>query len=161
VGGDAPYKRWREASFAALGDLLVRRLAVQVLVTGGTEDRSFAARVLSAMEEQAVDLSGKLGLLELAALFETCNVMVTNDTGPMHLAAAMGLPVVALFGPGRPGRYGPYGSEGTHSVIRHPVVCSPCTEFECIDRDCLRMIEPQEVLGRVEEHLSRKVEVCL
>lgn len=158
-GGDAVYKRWPAEYFAHLGDLLVEKTGAEVLVVGGEKDRPVVERVISQMHGSAVDLAGKLSLPELAALFSTCDLCVTNDTGPMHLAVAVGLPVVALFGPGKPGRYGPYGGKGPHHLLSHPVVCSPCTNFECRDRDCLWSIRPEEVFAKVEESLSVGMEL--
>ncbi len=158
-GGDAVYKRWPAEYFARLADLLIEKTGAEVLVVGGKKDRPVIERVLSQMERHAIDLTGKLTLPELAALFSTSDLMVTNDTGPMHLAVAVGIPVVALFGPGKPGRYGPYGGAGRHHLLYHPVVCSPCTNFECRDRDCLWSIRPEEVFEKVEEILSVEMEL--
>ncbi len=160
VGGDAPYKQWPEEYFAALGDLLTQKLSAQLFIVGGEGDRSVADRVISKMKHKPVDFAGKLNILELAALLERCDLMVTNDTGPMHLAAAVGRPVVALFGPGKPGRYSPYGPQGFHVVVHHPITCSPCTEFECEERTCMKKILPQEVFQKVVDRLSLKYEAC-
>ncbi len=159
-GGDALYKRWPEEHFAQLADSLIREEGAEVLVTGGEGDRPVVEKILSGMRERPVNLAGKLDLNELAALLATADLMVTNDTGPMHLAAAVGTRVLALFGPGKPGRYAPYGPKGFHSWIRHPVVCSPCTDFSCRDRDCMRSISPREVLERIEQLFPFRFEKC-
>ncbi|NOY53564.1 MAG: glycosyltransferase family 9 protein [Deltaproteobacteria bacterium] len=153
-GGDAVYKRWPAEYFASLADRLTERTGAEILIVGSEADRPVVERIISEMDHRPVDLAGKLSLPELAALFETCDLVVTNDTGPMHLAVAVGIPVVALFGPGKPGRYGPYGGEGFHHLLYHPVVCSPCTNFDCRDRDCLWSIRPEEVLKVVEETVA-------
>ncbi len=153
-GGDAVYKRWPAEYFASLADQLMDRTGAEVLIVGSEMDHPIVERIVSQMAHRPVDLAGKLSLPELAALFETVDLMVTNDTGPMHLAVAVGTPVVALFGPGKPGRYGPYGGKGHHQVLYHPVVCSPCTNFDCRDRDCLWSIRPEEVLKVVEKYLA-------
>ncbi len=161
-GADALYKRWPASHFTELADRLVQNHSVRILITGGSEDRPVVDRILGAMtrREEALDLAGKLTLTELAALLETCDLMVTNDTGPMHLAAAVDTPVVALFGPGKPGRYGPYGLEGWHTVLQHPVDCSPCTAFDCRDRRCMRAISVEEVYRTVAQRLVPTLEVC-
>ncbi len=160
VGGDAPYKQWPEECFAALGDLLTQKLSAQIFISGGKDDRPTADRVISKMKQRPVDFTGTLNILELAALLERCDLMVTNDTGPMHLAAAVGRPVIALFGPGKPGRYSPYGPPGFHVVIHHPVACSPCTEFECEERTCMKNIFPHEVFQKVADRLTLREKVC-
>jgi ADP-heptose:LPS heptosyltransferase len=160
LGGDALYKRWPDAHTAILGDLLMQKLSAQVLILGGEKELPAADRVMSMMKERPINLAGKFSLLELAALLETCDLMVTNDTGPMHLAAAVGTPVVALFGPGKPGRYGPYGPAGFHSVIQNGMDCSPCTDFECASRECMKQIQPEDVFEKVAGRLVLKEEVC-
>lgn len=160
IGGDAPYKRWPEEDFARLGDLLSERISARIILVGAKGDRPVADGVIMKMKTKPSDFVGRLGIPELAALIETCDLMVTNDTGPMHLAAALGRPVVALFGPGNPGRYGPYGPDGFHVVIQHPVPCSPCTVFECMERECMRKIRPEEVFRKVADRLAVRQEAC-
>jgi ADP-heptose:LPS heptosyltransferase len=98
------------------------------------------------------------GLKQLAALFERASAVVSTDTGPMHLAVAMGTPVVALFGPTSPGRTGPHGDG--HTVLRSPVPCSPCFSKRCIAREvepmaCMKGITPEAVVAAVERVLGR------
>jgi len=161
IGGDAVYKRWPEEDFAVLGDLLSERISARLILVGGEEDRFVADGVITKMKARAADLVGRLRIPELAALIETSDLMVTNDTGPMHLAAALRIPVIALFGPGKPGRYGPYGPEGFHVVIHHPVSCSPCADFTCTERECMRKIRPEEVFQKIVERLALRQETCL
>ena len=85
-----------------------------------------------------VNLAGRTSLKELAYLYSRCSVLVCTDTGPMHIAAAMGCRVVALFGPTSPLRTGPYGTG--HSVIRSGIDCSPCFKKECDDTKCMKDI---------------------
>lgn len=160
VGGDALYKRWPDEHCAVLGDLLVEEMSAQVFIIGGEKERPVAHRVIGRMKHRPVDLAGKVDIPELAALLEASDLMVTNDTGPMHLAAAVGTPVVALFGPGKPDRYAPYGPEGFHIVLRHETECSPCTNFACATRGCMRKIQPEEVLDAVRGRLAVKEEAC-
>jgi ADP-heptose:LPS heptosyltransferase len=160
-GADAVYKRWPEEHFGRLADLLVQRFSAEVFIVGGPDDRSVAERVFSGMQGNAFDLVGKLTLLQLAAFLEGCDMVVSNDTGPMHLAAAVATPVVALFGPGNPRRYGPYGPEGFHRVIQGGASCSPCSRFGCRDKDCMIEITPERVLETVASRLSPQLEHCV
>ena len=113
-----PKKQWPKTYFAKLGDLLMADGYNVVLVSGAKEAR-FAEEVIALMKNKPIDLTGKLNLRELAALFEQCKFLISGDSGPVHIAAAVGAKVIALFGaadPGsRPKRWGPYG-EG-HIVI--------------------------------------------
>jgi 3-deoxy-D-manno-octulosonic-acid transferase/heptosyltransferase-1 len=95
------------------------------------------------MKKEPGNLAGRTSLKELAYLFTRSNVLVTTDTGPMHIAAAMGCPVVALFGPTAPWRTGPYGKG--HRVIRAEMDCSPCFKKKCDHMTCMKEITVEEV----------------
>jgi 3-deoxy-D-manno-octulosonic-acid transferase/heptosyltransferase-1 len=164
-GGDAPYavivptarwrtKRWEETSFAEVADRLAQDLDLRVAVTGVRQDRSIARGILRRMRHPAVDLAGETDVVTLMALLEGARVVVSVDSGPMHLAAALGTPVVALFGPTAPWRTGPYGRG--HRVIRSPSSCSPCFRRLCSRRTCMDRIRPREVVEAVAEVVSRE-----
>ena len=103
------------------------------------------------MKEKAVNIAGKTTLKTLAALYEQTMFVISTDTGPMHLCAAIGTPVVALFGPTAPWRTGPFGS--SHEVIRLGLECSPCYKRECRRQDimCMRGIEVADVMDKVKK----------
>ncbi|MEZ6018305.1 MAG: glycosyltransferase family 9 protein [Planctomycetota bacterium] len=109
LGASKAENRWAPEHFAALADRRTGAAPAMVL-TGGPGDRDAADRVLRATRNIALDLVGRTGLLELAAVLERARCVVTGDTGPMHLAVAVGAPVLALFGPADPKRTGPYGA---------------------------------------------------
>jgi 3-deoxy-D-manno-octulosonic-acid transferase/heptosyltransferase-1 len=138
-------KLWQEEKFAQLADRLIDERNALVALTGSPEDRAVTDRIQGMMRHQAVNWAGETTLRELAALAELSDLFITTDTGPMHLAAAAGTRVVALFGPTAPGRTGPYGSG--HVVVRAGVACSPCFRREC-DQGlrCMREITVEEVL---------------
>ncbi len=139
-------KRWPAESFAAVGDWLQRQGGVRVVVVGGREERSAGAQVIRAMRTAPLDLVGRTTMKELIALLRRQRVFITNDSGPMHLAAAVGTPVIALFGPTDPARTGPYGAG--HTVLRSGVPCSPCFSRRCanvVEMECLATIRPQQV----------------
>ena len=136
-------KRWPEDRFAALADTLIDRHGVTVAFTGSAADRTSVDRTISGMRHPAVNLAGRTGLLELAAVFKRARGVIATDTGPMHLAAAVDTPVVALFGPTAPWRTGPFGPG--HRVVRAGLPCGPCfrrrcpfgPEPACMDRICV------------------------
>ncbi len=147
-------KRWPPESFAEVGDWLQRQGA-RVLLVGGTGERPVGDSVLRAMSTGAVDLVGKTTMKELIALLRRVRVFITNDSGPMHLAAAVGAPVIALFGPTDPARTGPYGAG--QRVLRHEVPCSPCFSRTCTNAtalECLTSIRPQRVIEAAAEVLQ-------
>ncbi len=124
-----PTKRWPIASFAALSDLVVQRGIGSVLFIGGPNERAEVAQVRALMKARSLDLCGALPVGLLPALLGRADLLITNDSGPMHVAAAVGTPVAAMFGPTSPLRTGPYGAD--HAVLMHPVPCSPCFSRTC------------------------------
>jgi 3-deoxy-D-manno-octulosonic-acid transferase/heptosyltransferase-1 len=145
-------KLWDSKKFAVLATRLQRELDCTVLFTGSGQDRPTIERIIQAMEARPVNLAGRTTLKELACLFSKCNLTVTTDTGPMHLAAAMGCPVVAIFGPTSPVRTGPYG-EG-HVVVREDVDCAPCYRKSCDHLSCMGNIRVEKVFDTVSQVLT-------
>jgi lipopolysaccharide heptosyltransferase I len=150
-----PTKFWRPESFASLADALIHERQARVVFTGSRSDRSLIAGIRSCMASWAEDLSGRTDLKTLARLFYQANAAVTTDTGPMHLAAAVGTPVAAVFGPTAPWRTGPYGAR--HRVIRTKVSCSPCFRRQCPNPKCLTDLGVPEVLAAVNDILDRAI----
>jgi heptosyltransferase I len=148
-----PTKLWPEERFALLADRLLERDDVSVLFTGGSGDRPVVERILGAMKRPALDLTGRTSLKQLAALYQRARLVVSTDTGPMHLAAAVGTPVVALFGPTAPWRTGPFGPG--HRIVRAPVHCAPCFKRDCDIGGCMDRISVDRVMAAVERTLSR------
>jgi len=142
-------KQWGAAPFAALADRLVDDLGLHVAITGVQTDRPLVEDIVRRMNHPALDLAGRTDMPTLMALQEEAQVVVSTDSGPMHLAAAMGTPVVALFGPTAPWRTGPYGRR--HRVIRAGVACSPCFRRECPHRRCMERIRPEQVAEAVAD----------
>ena len=132
-------KLWRNDRFARLADRLIREDAVDIVFTGGPADREAVATIMGMMREPAVNMAGQTSLNQLAALYQLAAVLITTDTGPMHLAAAVGTPVVALFGPTAPWRTGPFGAG--HRIVRTAPACSPCFKRECDVHRCRCMTD--------------------
>jgi heptosyltransferase I len=147
-----PTKLWKSKSFTELADRLAKELGLGVVFTGGEQDRASVEAITARLSPSPVNFCGRLDLLELAALFKRCALVISTDTGPMHLAAAMGTPVVALFGPTAPDRTGPYGPG--HIVVRTGVPCSPCFKKGCADPKCMYEITPDLVFQAVEKGLK-------
>ena len=141
-------KLWSNQNFAELADRLIEQYGAQVIFTGDADDRKTIETILSRMNGKAVNLSGATSLKTLAALYEKTDVVISTDTGPMHMAAAIGTPVVALFGPTAPWRTGPFGDE--HQIVRTGIACSPCFERQCPKLDCMKQIRVQDVLDGIE-----------
>lgn len=142
-------KVWSNAKFAELGDMLIARYGAAVVFTGSIDDSITIEDIMSMMEKEAVNLAGETTLMTLAALYERTDFLVSTDTGPMHIAAAVGTPVVALFGPTAPWRTGPFGPE--HQVIRVGLECSPCFKRRCSAIQCMEQISVERVLEGVQK----------
>jgi heptosyltransferase-2 len=145
-------KRWLPERFAAVADTLADRGARIVLV-GGAAERPVGAAIAAQMRAPARVLCGETTLPELVGVLARLRLLVTNDSGPMHLAAALGVPVVAVFGPTDWRETHPLGE--AHRVVREPVPCSPCGLRECpIDHRCMRRVTVDRVLAEVGPHLG-------
>jgi heptosyltransferase I len=141
-------KLWQEDKFAQLADRLVLERNAFVVLTGGPGDREVTGRIRAMMRQQAHDWAGETTLRELAALAALAELFITTDTGPMHLAAAAGGRVVALFGPTAPWRTGPYGPG--HVVVRAGTVCSPCFRRQCdVGMRCMQEISVDDVMAKI------------
>ena len=146
-------KLWPKERFARLADMIIDEYDARIVFTGGSEDRPTIKDVMSAMKRRALNLAGQTTLKMLAALYEKTALVISTDTGPMHLAAAMGTPVVAIFGPTAPWRTGPYGSG--HRVVRADLECSPCFKRQCETIDCMHQIS----VGQVFDAVSKIIDV--
>jgi 3-deoxy-D-manno-octulosonic-acid transferase/heptosyltransferase-1 len=143
-------KLWEDEKFAELGDRFREELGIGIVLTGG--EAGPLERIRGRMRTKAVNLGGRTTLRELACLYRQAALLVTTDSGPMHLAAAMGTPVVALFGPTDPARTGPYGPG--HRVIRRALSCAPCLRKRCDTPRCMTEISVEEVFEAVREMLA-------
>lgn len=142
-------KRWTEEGFIEVGRWLASSQRRQVLLFGSPAEEELARRIGDRIGPEAVVTAGKTTLRQAAALLARCECLVTNDTGTMHVAAAVGTRVVAIFGSTNPLTTYPYGDG--HIMVREPVACSPCMLRDCpIDHRCMTRITPDRIL----EHLS-------
>lgn len=150
-GSRWPSKLWPAAAWAQLGDWLSREHGLQVAITGSAADQKLTADILRQMREPVIDLAGRTSLAELAAVLRRARLAVTTDTGAMHLAAALGTPVAALFGPTSPWRTGPFGQG--HQVVRLALDCSPCFRRRCPNPRCLSDLAPELAQAACEKIL--------
>jgi len=144
-------KLWPAAYWARLADWLSREKNLAVVITGSPGDRALAGQICGQMQDKAWNLTGRTSLQELAGIMQKARLAVTADTGPMHLAAALGTRVVAIFGPTAPGRTGPFGAG--HRVVRLGLACSPCFQRRCPEPRCLTGLTPEAVQAVVEKSL--------
>lgn len=139
-------KLWENEKFACLCDRIASEMGMKLIFTGSGGDDTIA-RIRAMMTTPSVSLEGETSLRDLAYLYRISRLVITTDSGPMHIAAAVGTPTVALFGPTDPKRTGPYGAG--HTVIRKDLPCSPCFRKECDTMKCMREITVDEVFQAV------------
>ncbi|HET7220315.1 MAG TPA: glycosyltransferase family 9 protein, partial [Vicinamibacterales bacterium] len=152
VSGGRPIKQWPVERFAAVAAQLADRRGAAIVATGSAADRPLVDAFMRALAPRSiVDLSGGDSLVDAAALIARLDLLVTGDTGPMHLASAVGTPVVAVFGPSDPARYAPRGPRDR--IVRIDLPCSPCNRIRlpparCAGHtpDCLSGVAVQQVL---------------
>jgi lipopolysaccharide heptosyltransferase I len=148
-GARKPVNRWPAQRFGELAS----QLPMRTLVLGSRGDRMLAEEVVRTSQGKAESIAGKTDIRGLIQVIRGARFMVSNDTGPMHIAAAFGIPVFALFGPANPLRTGPYGKG--HTVIRKDIPCAPCYRKTCKNPRCLDMITVGEVAEIVGNFLRR------
>jgi ADP-heptose:LPS heptosyltransferase len=155
TGARSPARRWPVDYFARLADELARVFDAQIILTGSPDERMIVRSVEELMTTRPINLAGHTSLGGLAALIDNLDLFVSNDTGPAHIAYALGTPSITIFGPAEYRRWAPL-NQLRHRVVRHPVACSPCPYRECpIDHPCLRGILPGQVVEVAGNLLAR------
>jgi lipopolysaccharide heptosyltransferase II len=146
-------KCWLPERFRELIERLLEKENVWVVCFGDANTAPLVKEICGGLSERVINLAGGTTLRELVALIERCDTLLTNDSGPMHVASAVGTPVVALFGSTNPVKTGPYAG-GT--VIYKDVECSPCYQRTCpIDFRCMKRIETDEVFRAISDNIAR------
>jgi lipopolysaccharide heptosyltransferase II len=153
AGGEA--KRWPAERFGQLAS----RLPWPSVVISGGGDALLAEEVVAASNGRALSLAGKTTLREVTAVIRQARAFISNDTGPMHIAAALGVPVFAVFGPTSAARTGPYGPE--HTVITAGLSCSPCfRRKKCSHWTCMEDVSVERVMSAIEARFGRESGSC-
>lgn len=148
-----PSKIWPKDRFAQAADMLAEKYGFKVLIVAGPKDISIAGEVANLMRNPAVNLAGKTSVSQLAAILERCRVFISNDSGPVHIASAVGTPVVSIFGRAQkglsPGRWGPVGHKDR--FLSRDIGCIECLAHNCVKGfECLGAITVEDVLNMVD-----------
>jgi lipopolysaccharide heptosyltransferase II len=150
-GGGRSSLRWPDEKFGELALQLKQRISARILVTGDENEKRFTQKVMQQLNQDAIDLTGKLNLRQLAALISRADLVVTNSTGPLHLAAALGVRTVGLFCPiktASPVRWGPYGPG--HVVLVPPLSSCRCSVEKCRRGNCMDLIKVEDAYQGAE-----------
>ena len=146
-------KRWHEDRFAEVADILAREMSLNVAIIGSAAERPIAEQIRGLMKSRTAVLSGKTSLETLIGVLAESSLMITNDSGPMHIAAALGVPTVAVFGSTDERVTAPFGPRTR--VVKNPVECSPCLLRECpIDHRCMNGVSVEDVCKAARELVS-------
>jgi len=146
-GGDRPNRRWSSDNFSIIADRIIDEYGAKIIILGGPGEENIGNEIQQKMRNEAVNLSGKLDLNELVYIINRLNLLITNDSGPMHMGAATGTPLVALFGPGDPDLVRPYMPEKLYRLIYKGLQCQPCRDEHCMNYVCLDLITSDEVFA--------------
>lgn len=142
-------KRWPAESYAVLADRFVDTLGAQVLLVGSQQELDVSRHVANRMHNKPLVLTGKTDIAQLVAILSLCDLLISNDTGPAHIAAALGRPTLVIFGPTNPLTTRPFSPFA--EIIRHPPDCAPCMLRDCpIDHRCMTAITPDEVFSQAQ-----------
>ncbi len=158
-GKNAVYKHWPSEKFKNLIELVIKNFNSKVIIFGSENEKNICNQIAAAFtSERVIDTAGKITLSQFMALVERCKLLVCNDGGPIHVATALGVKTVSLFGPVDEKVYGPYPSEENHIVIKKDLPCRPCYKnFRfpgCSNNHkCLRDITVEEVYSAIKKFL--------
>ncbi|MDP3791496.1 MAG: glycosyltransferase family 9 protein [Candidatus Omnitrophota bacterium] len=158
-GKDAFYKQWPAENFGQLAQKISREAGAHIVLLGSSDEKLLAGKIIDiAGNKNIADLTGKFDLEELAAAIKELSILVCNDGGPLHMAVALGVSTVSIFGPVDEKVYGPYPPGQKHAVIKKDVSCRPCYKdfrFNGCDNDrrCLEDVSVDEVFQKVKDML--------
>lgn len=153
-------RRWMVKRFAKVADILIDKYKAKIIFSGGLHDKSIVSQIIESMKYSPIDVCGRFDLQQFASLVKNNTLFIGNDSGPMHIAMAMGTPVVALFGPGNIKRVAPY--KGENVVIKKEVSCNPCEQYVehkgCLQGNalCMKLILVEDVLEAITKLLMKK-----
>lgn len=150
-GGNWDLKRWPKTYFARLIQQLIRQEKTKVVISGGPNDVDLVQEIAAASGEKPIILAGQTQLKDLGALLQRASLVISSDTGPLHIANAVGTTTIGLFGPTRPEETGPRG-RGKFSILQNDVGCNrvACYYLECPDNVCMQSITVEDVLHEVQ-----------
>ena len=149
-GSPIELKRWLPERFAELADWLIAQKGAQILFVGVKDEIQIITDIQARMRGESINIAGETTLTQLASILHRCNVFIGNDSGPMHLAAAVGIHTIGLYGPGDPTRFGPVGEKC--QTIRRKLDCPPCPGTTCRFREegCMSKIQVTDVIQALE-----------
>jgi len=158
AGASIKPKEWLPERYAKVCDELVRNYNAQVVILGSKADEAVSSKIASLAEEKVINLAGKISLREATSIIKCCDMFIGNNSGPMHIAAALKVPVVTIFGPAAPEKTAPYLEKEKYEIVIKPFTCRPCRQNyfkECEPSvngkpACIEAIEVEDVIKGIE-----------
>lgn len=157
-GGNPFYplrKSWPMDRFVELANNLIKKHNVKIILSAGPKEIGLINYIKSKLVKEPVMLFGAT-LKQFAAVISHCNIFIANDTGPMHIAVAMKIPTIGIFGPGDWPSYGSYPKSANFIMLRRPIKCWPCRDFSCTNQECMKLISAQDVFDATEKLINKK-----
>lgn len=154
-GGRNAIKRWSAGGFACLSDALVDAYGAKIIIVGDEEEQALASEIAVKMKNKPIIASGKTSIRQTACLLKRCKLLISNDSAPLHIAASVNTPILAIFGPTDANMYGPTGRGDI--VVKRDLPCAPCREAACRqNHECMDLITPDEVFAAAKKILGRQ-----
>lgn len=159
-GAGAAVKQWPLAAWAETAATLAAQYGARILLTGSRDERTLTAAIAAQLASPPLEAAGQTTLGQLAALYERCAVVLGSDSGPLHLAVAVGAPTVHLYGPAPAAEFGPWGAPADHIVLTTPWTCAPCHRLDwpaptLAQHACIAAIRTEDVLQAAAALLRR------
>jgi len=159
-GADAKYRRWDSENFARLADMLIEKYDAKIILLGNAHERDICSSIEKVMKNSVINYCGETSLGQFLGILKMCQLVITNDGGPLHMAIGLGVKTVSVFGPVDETVYGPYNDVSDHAVLsRKDLSCRPCyRKFKykkCENRICLDSITVEEALTASEQMICR------
>ncbi|GAG37535.1 unnamed protein product, partial [marine sediment metagenome] len=157
--GKLAFKRWPQDKFAELAGIIIKETESKVIFLWGPGEEGLIKGIVNLMDRKPI-VAPQTTIGEMAALMSKCDCVVCNDSGPLHVAVAIGTKTVSIFGPSDQNVYGPYPKDKRHITVTKDIECRPCYKRfkipDCEKIDCLRGLEAKEVFLAVADHIKRK-----
>ncbi len=151
------FHRWPVENYAQLMDFLVEQFHAKLIVTGNQEEMRLVENIRQQTKYSFISIAGKTNLRQLAALLSKCKLLICNNTGPLHLSVALGVPTISFTGPASSVLWGPYQDKEKHQIIYKPYPCSPCEKDNCFMGQpyCLHQISVEDVIRETKPFLEK------
>jgi len=151
-GGYYPSQRWPEKGFAKVADELIKRYAAKVLIISGHAEETIVFKIGSLMQNKPQGIISDITLQQLIGVISNLDILICNNSGPLHIATALRIPTISTMGPSLPKKWHPIGEN--HIIVRKEIKCSPCNLSICKRHECMELITPADILEAIEIQLK-------